>query len=304
MAISVQFQNLNQANTEILKAFNSANSAKALEAYQPLSAKDRKREKLKALQLLKQSSESETLQDISLNTSSLAVALQKAEGATLQAMLNLLSAKMIEQNKYTYIDTSKQIDLKKKVQEKLDEYKEEAKDEQAKQNKEEAKDKKKDQAKEEKKETAIDKLIQAAATYFKELQEDIMEQYSKFLSAVSLENLRKAFAEGLTMVMKYSYQVPAEAFSEYIIEPINDFRANLKSLLDEGLRTNIFAKSKKTFSHKEIRSMLQNSLDNSRDIKLERTVLALDRSLKARAQMQLAKKKFSHDEIKLALHTH
>lgn len=298
MVISVQFQNLNQANTEILKAFNSANSAKALEAYQPLTTKDRKREKLKALQILKQSSDSDTLQEISLSTNSLALALQKAEGATLQAMLNLLSAKMIEQNKYTYIDTSKQIDLKKKVQEKLDEYKEDAK-EQSKSKDEQPKD----QKKEETKETAIDKLIQAAATYFKELQEDIMEQYSKFLSAVSLENLRKAFDEGLKIIVRYSYQVPAEAFSEYIIEPINDFRTSLKSLLDEGLRTNFFAKSKKTFSHKEIRSMLQKSLDTSRDIKLERTVVALDRSLKARAQMQLAKKKFTHDEIKLALHS-
>ena len=97
--INLQFQNLNQANSEILKAFNSANSAKALEAYQPLSTKERKLQKLKALQILKQSSDSANLQEISLDTGSLSIALTKADGATLQAMLNLLSAKMIEQNK-------------------------------------------------------------------------------------------------------------------------------------------------------------------------------------------------------------
>ena len=119
MVISVQFQNLGQANTEILKAFNSANSAKALEAYQPLDAKRRKLEKLRALQILKQSSESETLADIALTTDTLTVALQKAEGATLQAMLNLLSAKMIEQNKYIYTSKSQAQDVKAKVQKKL-----------------------------------------------------------------------------------------------------------------------------------------------------------------------------------------
>ena len=40
-----------------------------------------------------------SLSDISLDDSSLAAALKNADGATLQAMLNLLSAKMIEQNK-------------------------------------------------------------------------------------------------------------------------------------------------------------------------------------------------------------
>ncbi len=293
--ISVQFQNLGQANSEILKAFNSATSAQALEAYQPLSTKERKREKLKALQILKAASESPTLADISLATDSLAIALQKAEGATLQAMLNLLSAKMIEQNKYTYFDQEKQIDLKKKVQAKLNEYKEEKEDN--KDNKEQAKE----EAKPEKL-SAVDKLVQAATTYFKELQEGIMERYSKTLSLMSLENLRKAFDESMKLIVRYAYEVPAESFKEYVIEPINEFGAKVTEYIDEGLKNGFNPKSKKTFNHKEIRSMLQQSLSAEREEKLESSVLMLDRSLRARAQMHIAKQKFTKDEIKLALH--
>lgn len=292
--ISVQFQNLSQANSEILKAFNSATSAKALEAYQPLSTKERKREKLKALQILKASSESPTLADISLATDSLTIALQKAEGATLQAMLNLLSAKMIEQNKYTYFDQEKQIDLKKKVQAKLNEYKEEKED-----NKEEAK--KEEEAKPEKI-SAVDKLVQAATTYFKELQQDIMDRYAKTLSLISLENLQKAFDESMKLIVRYAYEVPAESFKEYVIEPIHEFAAKVTEYIDEGLKNGFSSKSKKTFNHKEIRSMLQQSLTAEREEKLENSVLMLDRSLRARAQMHIAKQKFTKDEIKLALH--
>jgi hypothetical protein len=281
--ISVQFQNLSQANSEILKAFNSATSAKALEAYQPLSTKERKREKLKALQILKASSESPTLADISLPTDSLAIALQKAEGATLQAMLNLLSAKMIEQNKYTYFDQEKQIDLK----EEQGEDKEQAKQE--------------EQAKEQKK-SAVDQLVEAAATYFKELQEAIIERYSKTMSMMSLENLRKALDESVKVIVRYAYEVPIESFKEYVIDPINEFGTKVTEYIDEGLKNGFISKSKKTFNHKEIRSMLQQTLSTEREEKLENSVLMLDRSLRARAQMHIAKQKFTKDEIKLALH--
>ena len=99
MAITVRFQNLSHANHEILKTFNSSTAEKALEAYQPLTEKERKLRKLRALQILKESSNSNSLGEISLDNGSLSLALKNAEGATLQAMLNLLSAKMIEQNK-------------------------------------------------------------------------------------------------------------------------------------------------------------------------------------------------------------
>lgn len=293
MVISVQFQNLGQANSEILKAFNSATSAKALEAYQPLSTKERKREKLKALQILKETSDSQTLADISLPTDSLAIALQKAEGATLQAMLNLLSAKMIEQNKYTYFDQEKQIDLKKKVQDKLNEYKEESKDQSQEQAQEDAKSEK---------QSAVDKLVAAAATYFKELQEAIIERYSKALSLVSLENLRKVLDESVKVIVRYAYEVPIESFKEYVLEPISEFGDKVTEYIDDGLKNGFTSKSKKTFNHKEIRSMLQQTLATEREEKLESSVLMLDRSLRTRAQMHIAKQKFTKDEIKLALH--
>ncbi len=296
--ISVQFQNLTQANSEILKAFNSANSAKALEAYQPLTVKDRKLEKLRALQILKESSNSATLADISLATDSLSIALQKAEGATLQAMLNLLSAKMIEQNKYTYFDQDKQIDLKKKVQEKLDNYQEEKKEEP----KKEQEQQQKEENKEEKEESAIDKLVQAAATYFKEIQEDIIERYNKVLSAISLENLRKVLDESVKVIIRYAYEVPAESFKEYLIDPINEFGDKVKEYIDDGLKNGFNSKFKKTFNHKEIRSMLQQSLSTEREQKLASSVLMLDRSLRTKTQMHMAKQKFTKDQIKMALH--
>lgn len=290
--INVQFNNLAQANSEILKAFNSASSAKALEAYQPLSAKERKLEKLRALQVLKQSSGSSTLADINLNTDSLAIALQSAEGATLQAMLNLLSAKMIEQNKYTYFAKEEQAAVKQRVQEKLDSYQEQAEDQQESEDESEQ---------EEAKKNAVEQMLDAADEYFKQVKEDIFETYSKFLSAISLKNLRKAFADGLKMLHRYIYEVPMQSFQESVIEPLNEFSKKVKSILDEGI--NFKSKSKKTFNPKEIKFLLQDSLE-TKDRKLEQSVDALNRSLRARAKIHMARRKFNKDQVKLALHSH
>lgn len=296
MAINVQFQNLQQANSEILKAFNSANSAKALEAYQPLTAKERKLEKLRALQALKQSSESGSLADISLTTSSLSVALQNAEGATLQAMLNLLSAKMIEQNKYSYINTDEeeQIDIKKKVQEKLKEHKEEKKDQGS---------KKKEEAKKEKEEdSAVDKLVNAAVTYFKEMRDSIIERYSKILDAVSLKNIQKALNEGLKFITHYTYEVPMESFTEYVVDPLKEFRANLSNRIDDIVKNGIRTKRSKSFSQTEIRSMLQKSFNRTQDKKLKNSVDQLESSMLLRKKVK-SKKMLSGRDLKLALHS-
>lgn len=299
MAINVQFQNLQQANTEILKAFNSANSAKALEAYQPLTAKERKLEKLRALQALKQSSESGSLADISLTTGSLAIALQKAEGATLQAMLNLLSAKMIEQNKYSYINTDEevQIDIKKKVQEKLKERKEEKKD------KEGSKKKKEEAKKDDKQEdSAVDKLVNAAVTYFKEMRDSIIERYSKILDAVSLKNIQNALNEGLKFITHYTYEVPIESFTEYVVDPLKEFRANLSTRIDDIVKNGIRTKRSKSFSQTEIRSMLQKSFNRTQDKKLKSSVDQLETSMLLRKKVK-SKKMLSGRDLKLALHT-
>lgn len=297
MAINIQFQNISQANSEILKAFNSANSARALEAYQPLDAKERKLEKLRALQILKQSSNSPTLADISLTTTTLSTALQNAEGATLQALLNLLSAKMIEQNKYTYFNEEDRKKLRAKVQQKLDQHQEKN---------QENPDQKQDQDED----SAIDKLAKAAQSYFEDIYNDLIEKYKKVLSAVSLENLRKAFAESLKTIARLAYETPIEAFREFVIEPIEDFRASLKTKLDElslqGLQK---SKSKKSFSAGEIKSMLQKSIVSSKalketdETKLLSAISTMDTALKMQKSITQARKKFgSKTELKLALH--
>jgi hypothetical protein len=297
VAINIQFQNISQANSEILKAFNSSNSAKALEAYQPLDSKERKLEKLRALQILKQSSNSETLADISLSTSTLSIALQNAEGATLQAMLNLLSAKMIEQNKYTYFNEEDRKKLRQKVQQKLDQHQEKNQDNS-------------EQQKNEPEDSAIDKLVKAAQSYFEDIYYDLLEKYKNVLSAVSLENLKKALAESLKTIARIAYETPIEAFKEFVIEPIEDFRASLKSKLDElsyqGLKK---SKSKKAFSAGEIKAMLQKSLTTSKTLKesdetkLLNAISTMDTALKMQKSITQARKKFgSKTELKLALH--
>ncbi|MDA1020966.1 MAG: hypothetical protein O2962_05395 [Cyanobacteria bacterium] len=285
--INVQFNNLAQANSEILKAFNSSSSAKALEAYQPLSAKQRKLEKLRALQVLKQSSASTSLADISLTTSSLSVALQSAEGATLQAMLNLLSAKMIEQNKYTYFEEEDKDAVKKRIQAKLDSYQEKEEPE---------------QEPEEEDEKLVTKMLDAAAQYFEQIKEDLIESYSKVLSAISLKNLKAALDDGLKLVHRYIYEVPMQSFKEAVLDPIDEFKSKLKTMLDEGIDFNFAAKAKKTFNPKEIKSLLQDSLEN-KERKLEQSVDALNRSLKDRAQIHMARRKFNKEQVKLALHS-
>lgn len=297
MVINVQFQNLQQANSEILRAFNSANSAKALEAYQPLDAKQRKLEKLRALQALKQSSGAESLAEISLSADSLSLALQKAEGATLQAMLNLLSAKMIEQNKYSYINVNdEEIDIKKKVQEKLKEHKEKKED----QGREEPKQKKEEEKKED---SAVDKMVNAAVTYFKELRQSIVERYEKLLDAVSLKNLKKALDEGLKFIVHYTYEVPMESFKEFVVDPLKEFRTNLNSRIDDIIKNGIRTKRSKSFSPSEIRSMLQNSLNKSQDKRLKKSIGQLEAGSAIVRKKIKSKRKLSGRDLKLALHS-
>lgn len=308
MAINVTFNNISQANSEILKAFNSSTSAKALEAYQPLTTKQRKLEKLRALQILKQSSESATLADISLETDSLSIALGKADGATLQAMLNLLSAKMIEQNKYVYTSESETEDLKEKVKQKLQSKKEDPKKDQ----KKEEKSKKDDSEQEQ----AIDKLVNAVVTYFEEIRDDFIEKYKKFLDAVSLKNIQQAFKDGAALIRRYTVEAPIEFFNEYVVEPIHDFRENLKDLIDNSINPKTKTVSTKSFSSVDIKSMLNKSFVKNRvpkpvqaqpspdEQKLKSSVDLLNNSLILKKKIKNRKrlKVHSAEEIKLALH--
>lgn len=323
MAINVRFNNISQANSEILKAFNSSTSAKALEAYQPLNTKQRKLEKLRALQILKQNSESQTLADISLETDSLAIALTKAEGATLQAMLNLLSAKMIEQNKYVYTSDNKTENVKAKVQKRLKDKKEQAKkDHQEKENQENKTNEESD--------NAFEKLVDAVVSYFEDIKNDFIEKYKEFLDAISLENLQKAFKEGAALVRRYTTEAPVEFFNEYIVEPIHDFRENLKSLIEGSIKPKVKQVSNKSFSSNDIKSMLNTSFAKNNAVKPSTRAMALaankkkatvhkhkikdsslDSSLDLMSQSVMLKKKIrnrkklkahSAEEIKLALH--
>lgn len=311
MAINVTFNNISQANSEILKAFNSSTSAKALEAYQPLTTKQRKLEKLRALQILKQSSDSATLADISLETDSLALALTKADGATLQAMLNLLSAKMIEQNKYIYTSEAQAHDVKAKVKQKL-------------QDKAKEQSQKKDNSKEESQkedsseDLALDKLVNAVVTYFEEIRDDFIEKYKKLLDAVSLKNIQNAFNEGAALIRRYTVEAPIEFFNEYVVEPINDFRENLKDLIDNSIKGNTKKVSSKSFSSVDIKSMLNKSFVKNRtpassststrsnfdEGKLKSSVDVLNNSLILKKKIKNRKrlKVHSPDEIRLALH--
>jgi hypothetical protein len=300
VAINIQFQNISQANSEILKAFNSTNSAKALEAYQPLDSKERKLEKLRALQILKQSSNSATLADISLSTTTLSIALQNAEGATLQAMLNLLSAKMVEQNKYTYYDEEDRKKLREKVQQKLDQQKEKNQENQNQDSKNTP----------EQEDSAVEKFVQAVQTYFEDIYNDILDNYKNILSALSFQNLKKAFSESVRTIARLAYETPIEAFREFVIEPIEDFRDQLKSKLDEVARQGLQkSKSKRAFSAGEIKAMLQKSLTTSKTLKesdetkLLNAISTMDTALKMQKSITQARKKFgSKTELKLALH--
>ena len=314
MAINVTFSNISQANSEILKAFNSNTSAKALEAYQPLTSKQRKLEKLRALQILKKSSDSATLADISLETDSLAVALKNAEGATLQAMLNLLSAKMIEQNKYIYSSKNQAEDIKAKVKQKLEERQEQ----------QQGNKKQQEQEQQEPEENAIDKLVNAVVTYFEEIRDDFIEKYKKFLDAVSLENLQKAFKDGVDLVRRYTLEAPVELFNEYVVEPINDFRENLQKLIENSLQTKVKTVSSKTFSANDIKSMLNKSFVQKPSVAQRKTVVQkarqgfavdnakLESSIDTMSNSLILKKKiksrkhlkvYSADELRLALHS-
>lgn len=317
MAINVRFQNLAQANIEILKAFNSSNSAKALEAYQPLSVKERKLQKLRALQILKQSSESESLGDIALNTDSLALALTKAEGATLQAMLNLLSAKMIEQNKYSFITSEEEsADIKKKVQEKLEEQKQEKQDQEEKQKQENSR-------KEEDKDNPLSELIELAINNLQTFQSEIQKNYSKFLDNFSKDNLKKVFDDGARLIVRYAYEVPIESFKEFILDPIKEFRVTLRKQLDSIAKGDFGNKQVKVFSHKEIRHMLRRSLERNREDKLQKSIndlnkaMMLKKKIKAQAKTETVRtaistpkdsakennfKRFSSEDLRLALH--
>lgn len=279
VAINIQFQNLPGANNEILKAFNSQNAAKALESYQPLSIKERKREKLKALQILKQSSHSQSLGDINLSSDTLALSLARAEGATLQAMLNLLSAKMIEQNKHLALDKA---EPKEKIIQKVEIKPLQDKDQEDSDKKQEKqKEEEKKAAKLSKKSNYLDEVIENATDYLTQLKKQVVKAYGKVLDAISLDQIKEYIDESIRVIHKYAIENPAQIIDEKIIQPLQEFPTQVKKFIDIKIKSAIEEDIKTTFSADEIRSILSRSMKGSlKTDSLRRSVISMDRNLK------------------------
>lgn|GEM_PF-2628809 len=307
MVIQIQFQNLPSANNEILKAFNSHNAARALEAYQPLSIKDRKREKLRALQLLKQTSHSSTLADISLGADTLALALARAEGATLQAMLNLLSAKMIEQNKYMAYAQAKAEQERREAEAKA---REEIIAAQAVESEQEDAQEEEPQdifvtATEEQKRDYIQELLVTATDYLNQLRAQISKSYARVLDAVSLEHIQNYIDESIKTLRKLVIETPIDFANEHIIEPLREMPIKVKKFIDIKIKSALDQDLKTTFSAEEIKSILSRSaLAKANAAKLNRTINTMDQSLRIhnakQAQKQVANS--ARRDMKLALH--
>jgi hypothetical protein len=319
VVINLNFQNLNAANSEILKAFNSETAAKALEAYQPLELKERKRQKLKALQILKQSSNSPTLADINLNTDSLAIALQEAEGPTLQAMLNLLSSKMIEQNKYRVYSEDQQSRLKNSIKEKIESGEQEESEEQESQDQEENPKDRDSQPEDfailDKLQTQIEAYYKKILDYFQELKDRTIKLYESMLDAVSLEKLKEALEGRLKQVNKYLYELPVEFLTRNLVEPVSEVPTKVREYMDKLIK-DALRESQTSFSAEDIRAVLNQALNgelerkSQEDLssKLSNSVNSLDKSL-IEYNKKLRMKEFARsdyniakDDIRFALH--
>ena len=270
MAINVRFQNLSYANHEILKTFNSASAEKALEAYQPLTEKQRKLRKLRALQILKKSSSSGSLSDISLDDSSLAAALKNADGATLQAMLNLLSAKMIEQNKLLVNKKTEEVKEKQEEErkEKLAAERKAWEEEQAKIAEEEAQEEDEDK-------TLVEDLIETVVNKFEDLKKYTLEAYQNTLDFFTLKRLKQFYDGAIEFIKDFLYRQPLEYLQNELIDPILEIPDKIQNHIENNVKESI-AKYKRMriptslnfispniFSQKELKFVLEKSISGT-----------------------------------------
>jgi hypothetical protein len=271
MAITVRFQNLSHANHEILKTFNSSTAEKALEAYQPLTEKERKLRKLRALQILKESSNSNSLGEISLDNGSLSLALKNAEGATLQAMLNLLSAKMIEQNKILVNQKAQKIKDK-------DEEERRAKLEAEKRAWEESQrellgnEEEEKEAKAEK--SLVETIIEDIVGKFEDLKKFTLKTYQNTLDFFTLKRLKQFYDDAIDMVKDFLYRQPREYFETEVIKPIRKIPSKIQNYIETNIKesinkykrmripTTLSFISPATFSSKDLKFILETSTIN------------------------------------------
>jgi len=290
MAITVRFQNLSHANHEILKTFNSSTAEKALEAYQPLTEKERKLRKLRALQILKESSSSNSLGEISLDNNSLSLALKNAEGATLQAMLNLLSAKMIEQNKILVNQKAQEIKDK-------DEDERKARLEAEKKAWEESQRELLGNEEEEKEAEAekglVETIIEDIVGRFEDLKKFTLKTYQNTLDFFTLKRLKQFYDDGIEMIKDFLYRQPREYFETEVIKPIREIPSKIQNYIENNIResidrykrmkipTSLSFISPATFSNKDLKFILEKSTINKITESKPKTVLGskIDKTL-------------------------
>jgi hypothetical protein len=271
MAITVRFQNLSHANHEILKTFNSSTAEKALEAYQPLTEKERKLRKLRALQILKESSNSDSLGEISLDNSSLSLALKNAEGATLQAMLNLLSAKMIEQNKILVNQKAQEIKDKDEEERKA---RLEAEKRAWEESQKELLGNEDEQEEAEAEKSLVETIIEDIVGKFEDLKKFTLKTYQNTLDFFTLKRLKQFYDDAIDMIKDFLYRQPREYFETEVIKPIreipsriqNYIETNIKESIDRYKRmripTTLSFISPATFSNKDLKFILEKSTIN------------------------------------------
>ena len=271
MAITVRFQNLSHANHEILKTFNSSTAEKALEAYQPLTEKERKLRKLRALQILKESSNSNSLGEISLDNSSLSLALKNAEGATLQAMLNLLSAKMIEQNKILVNQKAQEIKDKDEEERRA---KLEAEKRAWEESQRELLGNEEEQEEAETEKGLVETIIEDIVGKFEDLKKFTLKTYQNTLDFFTLKRLKQFYDDAIDMIKDFLYRQPREYFETEIIKPIREIPSRIQSYIESNIKesidrykcmripTTLSFISPATFSNKNLKFILEESTIN------------------------------------------
>jgi hypothetical protein len=307
MAITVRFQNLSHANHEILKTFNSSTAEKALEAYQPLTEKERKLRKLRALQILKESSNSNSLGEISLDNGSLSLALKNAEGATLQAMLNLLSAKMIEQNKILINQKAQEIKDKDEEERKA---KLEAEKRAWEESQRELLGNEEEQEEAEAEKSLVETIIEDIVGRFEDLKKFTLKTYQNTLDFFTLKRLKQFYDDAIDMIKDFLYRQPREYFETEVIKPIreipskiqNYIESNIKESIDRYKRmripTTLSFISPATFSNKDLKFILEKSTINKITESKPKTVLGnkIDKTL----VNQIQTRKFANKKEALA----
>jgi hypothetical protein len=307
MAITVRFQNLSHANHEILKTFNSSTAEKALEAYQPLTEKERKLRKLRALQILKESSNSDSLGEISLDNSSLSLALKNAEGATLQAMLNLLSAKMIEQNKILVNQKAQEIKDKDEEERKA---KLEAEKRAWEESQRELLGNEDEQEEAEAEKSLVETIIEDIVGKFEDLKKFTLKTYQNTLDFFTLKRLKQFYDDAIDMIKDFLYRQPREYFETEVIKPIreipsriqNYIESNIKESIDRYKRmripTTLSFISPATFSSKDLKFILEKSTISK--IPESKSKAALDNKIDKTLINQTKTRKFANKKEAIA----